>query len=160
MTAIGEKPSFFGIFSTFQGIGSVAGGVTAAAMLRRLGEVRVVGVGLAVFAVADLCLIVPSVGVVLTAAPIAGVGIAWAIVGFSTALQTRTPLRIQGRVSAAADLTLSLAQTTSIATGALLSTLVDYRILFVVMAAVVFVSAGYLVTRREGGAGAPATMGA
>jgi MFS family permease len=160
MTAIGEKPSFFGIFSTFQGIGSIAGGVTAAAMLKRLGEVRVVGVGLAVFAVADLCLIVPTVGVVLTAAPIAGVGIAWAIVGFSTALQTRTPLAIQGRVSAAADLTLSVAQTTSIATGALLSTLVDYRILFVVMAVVVFACAGYLVSRREAGAAAAATMGA
>ena len=130
-------------------------------MVRRLGEVRVVGVGLAVFAVADICLIVPSLGVVLIAAPIAGVGIAWAIVAFSTALQTRTPLAIQGRVSAAADLTLSLAQTTSIATGALLSTLVDYRILFGVMAVVVLASSGYLVTRqREVAAGAPATMGA
>jgi MFS family permease len=159
MTALGEKPSFFGVFSTFQGIGSIAGGVTAAAMLRRLGEVRVVGVGLALFAVADLCLVVPSIGVVLAAAPVAGVGVSWAIVGFSTALQTRTPLAIQGRVSAAADLTLSLAQTTSIATGALLSTLVDYRILFAVMAAVVLCCAGYLVTRqREAGAGAPATM--
>jgi MFS family permease len=160
MTAIGEKPSFFGIFSTFQGIGSIAGGVTAAAMLRRVGEVRLVGIGLAIFAVADLCLIVPSLGVVLAAAPIAGVGIAWAIVAFSTALQTQTPLAIQGRVSAAADLTLSVAQTTSIATGALLSTLVDYRILFVVMAIVVFACSGYLVTRREAAAGAPATMGA
>ena len=160
MTAIGEKPSFFGIFSTFQGIGSIAGGITAATMLRRVGEVRLVGIGLAVFAVADLCLIVPSLGVVLAAAPIAGVGIAWAIVAFSTALQTRTPLAIQGRVSAAADLTLSVAQTVSIATGALLSTLVDYRVLFVVMAIVVFACSGYLVTRREAGAGAPVTMGA
>jgi hypothetical protein len=67
---------------------------------------------------------------------------------------------IQGRVSAAADLTLSVAQTTSIAAGALLSTVVDYRILFVVMAIVVFACSGYLVTRREAGAGAPATMGA
>ena len=83
------------------------------------------------FALADLCLIVPSLGVVLVAGPVAGIGVAWAIVGFSTALQTRTPLAIQGRVSAAADLTLSTAQTMSIATGALLSTVVDYRILFV-----------------------------
>jgi hypothetical protein len=88
-------------------------------------------------------------GVVFVAGPVAGVGVAWAIVGFSTALQTRTPLAIQGRVSAAADLTLSTAQTVSIATGAVLSTVVDYRILFVVMAAVVLSSAGYLLTRRE-----------
>jgi MFS family permease len=157
MAALGKPPSFFGVFATIQGTGSIAGGVTAAAVLRRVGEVRLVGLGLALFAVADLCLIAPSLGVVLAAGPVAGIGVAWAIVGFSTALQTRTPLVIQGRVSAAADLTLSLAQTISIGTGALLSTLVDYRILFVVMAAVVLASAGYLLTRREP-TPAPATM--
>ena len=53
---------------------------------------------------------------------------------------------------------VAIAQTASIATGALLSTLVDYRILFAVMAAVVLASAGYLLTRRQVGAVAPATM--
>jgi MFS family permease len=157
IAALGQKPSFFGIMATIQGTGSIAGGVTAAPALRRFGEVRLVGIGMAMFAVADLCLIVPSLPVVLAAGPIAGIGVAWVIVGFSTALQTRTPLVIQGRVSAGADLTLSLAQTTSIATGALLSTFVDYRILFAVMAAVVLASAGYLLTRREPTA-LPATM--
>ena len=158
IAALGQKPSFFGVFAVIQGVGSIAGGVTAASAMRRIGEVRLVGLGLALFALADLCLIVPSLGVVLAAGPVAGVGVAWAIVGFSTALQTGTPLVIQGRVSAAADLTLSLAQATSIATGALLSTMVDYRILFAVMAAVVLASAGYLLTRREAGAAIPATM--
>lgn len=157
IAALGQQPSFFGVFATIQGVGSIAGGVTAAAVLRRVGEVHLVGLGLAAFALADLALIVPSLPVVLVAGPIAGIGVAWAIVGFSTALQTRTPLVIQGRVSAAADLTLSVAQATSIATGALLSTLVDYRILFVVMAAVVMASAGYLLTRRDP-TPAPATM--
>ena len=157
LAALGKPPSFFGVMATIQGVGSIAGGVTAAAVLRRVGEVRLVGMGLALFALADLCLIAPSLGVVLAAGPFAGVGVAWAIVGFSTALQTRTPLAIQGRVSAAADLTLSIAQTTSIATGAILSTVVDYRILFVVMAALVLASAGYLLTRREP-TPAPATM--
>jgi len=158
IAALGRQPSFFGVFATIQGIGSIAGGLTAAAVLRRRGQIRLVGLGLALFAVADLCLIVPSLGVVLAAGPVAGVGVAWAIVGFSTALQTRTPLAIQGRVSAAADLTLSIAQATSIAAGAVLSTVVDYRILFVVMATVVLTSAGYLLTRREEPTAAPATM--
>ncbi len=157
IAALGKPPSFFGVFATIQGVGSIAGGVTAAAVLRRVGEVHLVGIGLAAFAVADLCLIAPSLTVVLVAGPLAGIGVAWAIVGFSTALQTRTPLAIQGRVSAAADLTLSVAQATSIATGALLSTMIDYRILFVVMAAVVLTSAGYLLTRREP-TPVPATM--
>jgi MFS family permease len=157
IAALGKQPSFFGVFATIQGIGSIAGGLTAAIVLRRVGEIRLVGLGLACFALADLALIAHSLGVVLVAGPVAGVGVAWAIVGFSTALQTRTPLAIQGRVSAAADLTLSIAQTVSIATGAVLSTVVDYRILFVVMAAVVLSSAGYLLTRREP-TPAPATM--
>src|SRR4029077_19948583 len=102
ISALGQTPSFFGVFATIQGVGSIAGGVTAALVMRRLGDVRLVGVGLALFAIADLCLVVPSLGVVLAAGPVAGVGVAWAIVAFSTALQTRTPLAIQGRVSAAA----------------------------------------------------------
>jgi MFS family permease len=158
ISALGQKPTFFTVFMTIQGTGSIAGGVTAAAVLRKIGDVRLVGCGLALFAVADLCLIVPSLGVVLVAGPLAGIGVAWAIVGFSTALQTRTPLRIQGRVSAAADLSLSIAQSTSIATGALLSTLVDYRILFVAMASVVLASAGYLVTRRQSSVSASASV--
>ena len=156
--ALGEKPSFFGVFATIQGIGSIAGGVSAAAVLRRVGDVRIVGLGLALFAIADLCLIAPSLGVVVVAGPVAGIGVAWAIVGFSTALQTRTPLRIQGRVSAAADLSLSIAQATSIATGAILSTFIDFRILFAVMAAVVLASAGYLLTRRQASVSSSASV--
>lgn len=158
---LGHKPSFFGVLATLQGIGSIAAGVTAAWVLRRTGDVRGVGIGLALFGACALLLIVPSTPVVLVGFVVAGVGIVWAIVALTTALQTRTPIAIQGRVSAAADISLSLAQTVSIATGAALSTLVDYRVLLVVMAAVLFASSVYLLTRREGPAPvveAPATM--
>ena len=146
---LGHKPSFFGVLATLQGIGSIAGGLTAAWVLRRIGEVRTVGLGLGLFGACGLLLAVPSLPVVLVGFFVAGLGIVWAIVAFNTALQTRTPLAIQGRVSAAVDLSLSLAQTASIATGAVLSTFVDYRVLLVALAAVVGVSAIYLVTRRE-----------
>jgi MFS family permease len=145
---LGRSPSFFGVLITTQGVGSIVGGLTAGAVVRRIGEGRAVGVGLAFFALAILLLTSSSLAVVLAGTPVAGVGLSWAIVGFTTLLQTRTPLAIQGRVSAAADLSLSLAQTTSIATGALLSTLVDYRVLLVVVAVVTALSAAYLLTRR------------
>ena len=112
-------------------------------------EIMQVGVGMALFACCVLVLTSTSLPVVLGGFAIAGVGIAWLVVGFGTALQLRTPLAIQGRVSAAADLSLSSAQTISIATGAALSTAVDYRLLLVVMAAVTAASAGYLLTRRS-----------
>jgi MFS family permease len=146
---LGKSPSWFGVFGALQGVGSIAGGLTAASMLRRAGDVRVVGLGLGIFGIGDLLLIVPSLPIVLLGFTIAGVGIMWAIVGFTTALQLRTPLAIQGRVSAAADISLNVAQTVSIAAGAALSTVVDYRVLFVVMAVVVVASATYLVTRRH-----------
>ncbi|HET7572071.1 MAG TPA: MFS transporter [Gaiellaceae bacterium] len=149
MHAIGKPASFFGVFSTIQGVGSIAGGLTAARVIRRVGEARGLGLGLAAFAVADLCLVLPSLPAVIVAAPIAGVGIAWAVVAFGTALQTNTPLQIQGRVAAAANLAFSVTQTTSIALGAALSAVVDYRLLFVVMAAVVFASASFLLTRHR-----------
>lgn len=153
---LGKHPSFFGVMAALQGVGSIAGGITAAALVRRLGDVRTVGIGLGLFGLGDLLLVVSSLPVVLVGFFIAGVGIVWAIVAFSTALQTRTPLAIQGRVSSAADVSLSIAQTTSIATGAALSTLVDYRILLAAMAAVVVASAVYLLTRHHE-APAPAT---
>lgn len=154
---LGKPPSFFGVLAPLQGVGSIAGGVTAGAAIRRLGDVRTVGLGLGLFGVGDLLFVVPSLPLVLVGFAIAGLGLTWGIVGFTTALQTRTPLAIQGRVSAACEMSLSVAQTLSIATGAALSTLVDYRILLVAMAAVVLVSAAYLATRREARA-VPATM--
>jgi MFS family permease len=149
MAHLGKPPAFFGVLGTLQGAGSIAGGVTAAAVLRRTGDVRLVGIGLALFGACAFLLAVPSLAVVLCSLVVAGVGIVWAIVAFNTALQTRTPLAIQGRVSAAVDVSISIAQTTSIAAGAALSTIVDYRVLLGAMAAVMVTSAGYLVTRRE-----------
>src|SRR5262249_8266971 len=136
------------------------GGVTAATAIRRFGEVPTVALGMIAFAIADLALVVPSLPVVVVAGPLAGVGVAWAIVGYSTVLQTKTPFAVQGRVASAADPTISNAQTVSIATGAGLSTLVDWRLLFVAMAVVVFSSAVWMLTRRdeEPVTVAPATM--
>ena len=143
-----RPPSFFGVLSSLQGAGSILGGATAAAALRRLGDIRLVGVGLTLFALGDALWLLPTLPTVLGGFAIAGLGLTWGIVAFATALQQRTPLAIQGRVSAAADLGLTVPQTTSIAAGAALSTVVDYRLLLVAMAAVTVASAAYLLTRR------------
>lgn len=144
LDSIGKPPSFLGVTSVLQGVGSVAGGLTAAAFLRRFGDVRLVGIGLAGFAVGDALLLVPNIAVILTGFAVAGVSIAWAIVAYTTALQTRTPLEVQGRVSAAADLALTVPQTLSIAVGAALSTVVPFQALIVAMAIVLVAAALYL----------------
>jgi hypothetical protein len=78
---------------------------------------------------------------------VAGFGISWLIVGLMTALQVRTPLRLQGRVASAADVLISTPQTVSIALGAALVAVVDYRLLVVVEAVAVAFCAVYLLTR-------------
>jgi MFS family permease len=154
--AIHHPPSFIGVLETFQGVGAVVGGVTAAKLLRRFGDVRLAGIGVAAFAVGDLLWIVPSTPLVLAAGAVAGLGIVWAVVAIATAYQQRSAQEIQGRVSAAANMLFSVPQTISIATGAALITLVDYRVEIIAMFVGVALSAAYLLTRGLSTAATPA----
>ncbi|HZQ36016.1 MAG TPA: MFS transporter, partial [Dehalococcoidia bacterium] len=74
--------------------------------------------------------------------------LSWAVVGYATAIQRRTPAELQGRVASAGDLLAGTPQTVSIATGAALSTLLDYHLLLLAMAAVILACAAYLLTRH------------
>src|SRR5215471_863174 len=77
-----RQPAFFGVLSSLQGVGAIAGGVTAAALLRRIGDARLVALGLILFAVGDGLLIVASLPLVLIGFAVAGAGVAYAVVGF------------------------------------------------------------------------------
>jgi Na+/melibiose symporter-like transporter len=140
-------PSFIGVIATFQGIGAILGGITAARLMRRVGDLRLAGIGIALFGVGDCFWLVANEAVVLAATAVAGLGIVWAIVALATSYQRRSPSHVQGRVSAAANMLFSVPQTISIAVGAALITLVDYRVEIVAMAVVFLVAAAYLLTR-------------
>ncbi len=144
-----RSPSFIGVLGTFQGIGSILGGITAARMMRKVGELRLAAIGLTLFGVGDALWLIPTLGVVLPAMALAGVGIVWAIVALATAYQRRSPTDMQGRVAAASNMLFSVPQTISIAVGAALITLIDYRIEIVAMAGVFAVASAYLLTRRD-----------
>jgi MFS family permease len=145
--ALHRAPSFIGVLGTAQGVGSVAGGVTAGRLLRRFGDLRTAGIGVLLFAVGDAMFLVPSMPVVLAAMAVAGLGIVWAVVAIGTAYQLRSGQQIQGRVSAAANMVFSVPQTISIAAGAALISVVDYKIEILVMFVGVGLSALYLLTR-------------
>jgi MFS family permease len=147
-SALHHSPSFIGVIGSFQGIGAIAGGVTAAWLMRRVGDMKLAGIGLALFGIGDCLWLVPKVAVVLPATAVAGVGIVWAVVALATAYQRRSPSHVQGRVAAAANMLLSVPQTISIAAGAALITIVDYRYEIAAMAVVFAVSSVYLLTRR------------
>jgi MFS family permease len=124
-----RPPSFIGVLEAMQGVGAIVGGLTAARMLRRVGDLRLVAVGLALFALGDTLFILGTLPIILGAIVVAGVGLPWAIVAFGTALQQRTPPDLQGRVYSAADALVGTPQVVSIALGAALSTIIDYRLL-------------------------------
>jgi Major Facilitator Superfamily len=143
-----DRPtSFLGVLSALQGAGSILGGVTAAYALRRLGDVWLVGIGLFLFAVGDGALASSNLALVLGGFFVAGISIAWIIVGFGTAIQVRTPARLQGRVASAAETLVAGPQTLSIALGAMLISVVDYRLLVVVMSTITALCGAYLLTR-------------
>jgi MFS family permease len=143
-----RQPSFLGVLSTLQGAGAIVGGVTAARALRSFGDVRIAGIGMAAFAIGDLSFVTSSLPLIAVGIAVAGFGVSWLIVGLMTAVQVRTPLRLQGRVSSAADVLISTPQTASIAIGAALIAVVDYRLLVLTEALAVALCGAYLLTRR------------
>jgi MFS family permease len=146
--ALGKSPSFIAVLGTAQGVGSIIGGVTAGMLLRRIGELRLAGIGVALFAVGDGLWLVPSLPMVMASMVVAGLGIVWAVVAIGTAIQRRSEQTMQGRVNAAANMLFSVPQTVSIAAGAALISVVDYRVEIVAMLVGTALSAGYLLTRR------------
>jgi len=128
-----RPPAFLGVLSVAQGVGAIAGAVTAARVLRGFGDGRALGIGILLFGGGDSLFLVPALAPVVAGFVIAGIGLSWAVVAFGTAVQTRTPPDLQGRVYSAADTLVGVPQTISIALGAFLITIVDYRVLIVIV---------------------------
>jgi MFS family permease len=155
-----REPAFLGVLEVFQGIGAIAGGLTAARAIRRFGEGRIAGFGLALFAIGDALLIAANLPAAFAGFAVAGVGVAWAVIGFVTALQRLTPLHLQGRVSGTAGMAIGVPQTFSIALGAVLITVVDWRLLLAIMGVVTLACGVYLLTRQAARPVEPAAVAA
>jgi MFS family permease len=142
-----HKPvQFVGPLLTLQGVGALVGGLLSSRVVRRLGEPVSIIVGLVCLG-AGLGGIAAAADIweLLLATVILGAGIPVLIVAYNTMLQKVTPGRLMGRVSAATDVLTTTPQALSIALGALLVTLVDYRMIFLVMAVGTLMAAGYLI---------------
>jgi MFS family permease len=141
---IHRPPAFLGVLSAGQGVGAILGAVVAAKLIRAVGDARTVAVGILLFGFGDAFFLVPSVGAVMVGIAIAGAGLSFAVVGFGTAIQLRTPGELQGRVFSAADTIVGTPQTVSIALGAAILAVVDYRVSITAMAVVCTLCGGYL----------------
>jgi len=144
-----RSASFIGVLSTVQGVGAVVGGILAAPLLKRTSEPLMIVAGLVSLTIAVLLLAVPNVTANLVAMLVAGLVGPWLLVAATTALQTRTPAHLLGRVTGVFQLSLGLPQIASIGLGAALIAVVNYRILLVTIAVVAVIAAGYLLSVPE-----------
>jgi MFS family permease len=131
-----RAPAFIGVLSSVQGAGAIAAGLAAGRLSRRVGDVREVMIGIAFIAVSAVLYLAPNVAIVAAGALVFGAGICWTTVGMITVVQRRSPAEIQGRALTAAMGVVSTPQTISIALGAGLSLVADYRVLLVLIAVV------------------------
>lgn len=145
LDAFGKPVEFMGVLLSVQGVGALAGGLLAPRVVRRLSEPGALALALAGMGAGMLVIaLAPVLWLVMVATVAFGLSIPLAVVAFMTVMQQRTPGRLMGRVSAAAEVVMGTPQTLGIALGAALVSLVSYRAIFTTMALVTFVSVAYL----------------
>lgn len=144
---LGREPAFFGVLMSAQGAGSILGGITAVRLLKRLGPIRCVALGLGTLAASSIPFLFGSTAAALLGSVIGGAAIPWAFVALATTRQQLTPNHLQGRVASATSMALQLPQLTSIAVGAAVVAVIDYRILIVGSLLVIGAAAFWLWSR-------------
>ena len=144
-----HSASFLGVLTTAGGAGAVLGGIAAAPLLKRVSEPLLLAVALACMTLAMLALTSPDLVVVLAGLAVAGLAGPWLSVSGITAFQRRTPAAKMGRVFGVLRLALTIPQTASLAIGAALITVVDYRVLLVVIAVTAAASSLLVIGQPE-----------
>jgi len=139
---LNRPPAFLGVLEFSMGFGALIGGVLAGPLMNRTSERALVIGGLIAMALACCPMLLTGwLPVVLPAMALLGAGILVVNVGAITLIQRSTPSELLGRVDSAINLAVLIPQAGSIAVGAALVTFVDYRILLVIMGAVLVLSA-------------------
>ncbi|HEX4221718.1 MAG TPA: MFS transporter [Pseudonocardiaceae bacterium] len=143
-----RSPEFIGVLASAQGVGAVLGGLLSARLIRRLGELAATAIGLAACGIGAAVCVIPLLSTVLAGRAISGFGLAVTVVAFNTILQRRTPKALIGRVSMAAETITSGPQAISIAAGATLVSVLDYRWLLLIVLTGMMIGAAYLWAGR------------
>jgi MFS family permease len=140
-----RPPAFVSVIASTMGVGAVVGGLIAARIVNRRGELAAVGAGVAVYGVATIGFSLPVLPAVIGAAVAAGIGLTVPLVGRVTLLQRSTPAHLIGRAATAYDAIGGTCQVVAIAAGAYLVTVVSYRVLLPVLGVMVIAAAVYAV---------------
>jgi MFS family permease len=135
-TALRRPPAFVGVLSSVQGAGAIVGGLLAGRLMERLGETALAVMGVAVFALGPLAQAIGWLPAVIGGSALVGIGLPWTIVAGMTAVQRHTPADRLGRVAASAGTAMFAPPAIGIPLGALLVSVIDYRIQLVTAALV------------------------
>jgi MFS family permease len=126
--ALGRSPAFVGVLSSIQGAGAIIGGLVSGRLMARRGETTLATVGMAVFALGPIAQVTGWLPAVLAGSALVGVGLPWTVIAGLTAVQRRAPRPMVGRVAASANTLVFGGPALSIPLGALLVSVLDYRI--------------------------------
>jgi MFS family permease len=141
-TSLQRPPAFVGVLSSVQGAGSIVGGLLAGRLMERLGETAFAALGIAVFALGPLAQAIGWLPAVIGGSALVGIGLPWTIVAGMTAVQRHTPPDRLGRVAASASTAMFAPPAIGIPLGALLVSVIDYRIQLVTAALAALAVAG------------------
>ncbi|MFJ7072397.1 MFS transporter [Streptomyces sp. NPDC098781] len=130
---LGHAPAYAGVLYAVQGAGSVAIGLLSGPALRRLGERRFAGYGIALTAVAAGLRAVPSDAAALVCSAAIGAGLPCVLIAAFTAVQRETPDALLGRTAATANTLVFTPNVIGLAGGAVLVELCDVRLLLAVL---------------------------
>ncbi|MEV1040930.1 MFS transporter [Streptomyces sp. NPDC050204] len=147
---LGHSPTYAGVLYAVQGAGSVAVGLLAGPLLRRLPERVFTAAGIALFAVAVGVRALPYDAVVLAASAAVGIGLPCVLIAAMTAVQRETPAAVLGRTAATANTLMMVPNAVALALGAGLIALVDIKVLLPLVGAAALLTALLLVKGRRG----------
>ncbi|MFE2020663.1 MFS transporter [Streptomyces sp. NPDC059499] len=147
---LGRSPAYAGVLYAAQGAGSVAAGLLAGPLLRRVPERVFAAAGTAVFAVAVGARALPCEPVALAASAAIGLGLPCVLIAATTAVQRETPDAVLGRTAAAANSLMTMPNAVALALGAGLVAVVDVTVLLPLTAVAGLATAAWLGTGRWG----------
>ncbi len=147
--ALGRPDSFVGVLMAAGGVGAIIGALSATRVMASRGETTLAGLGMTIFALGSLLMCDSALPVVLVGKALFGFGLPWILVSAVTLIQRLTPGPLQGRAYSASEFAFGAPQTLSIAAGAGLVALIDYRFILLVQAAVVAAAGLYLLNRMH-----------
>lgn len=111
-------------------------GLAAGPLLRRLGERRFAGYGIALTALAVTARALPYDTVVLASAAAVSIGLPCVLIAALTAVQRETPAALLGRTAATANTLMFAPNAIGLALGAGLVELVDHQVLLAALGTV------------------------